>query len=165
MSEAFSEILEHDLDQESESAPLRRRVENDEEMDITPMIDITFLLLIYFIVASVPDKDTAIELPKATHGVAVSQLTATVFTVGAGGADVAPVYSADGRIESERLSDNLDERKTEISDLVSEAFRENKTDVVVKADKDVAYREVDRVVKAVSKVEGVRIHLAVLEER
>lgn len=137
----------------------------DEEMDITPMIDITFLLLIYFIVASVPDKDTAIQLPKAEHGVAVSQLTATVFTVAAGGLDVAPVYNADGRVESERLSDILEERKTEISDLVNDAFRENKTDVVVKADKGVAYREVDRVVKAVSTVEGVRIHLAVLEER
>ena len=42
-------------------------------MDMTPMIDITFLLLIFFLVSSHPDQATSIALPKAQHGDAVSQ--------------------------------------------------------------------------------------------
>lgn len=135
------------------------------EMDITPMIDITFLLLIYFIVASTPDKQTAIQLPKADHGLAVSQLTSTLFTVGDGGLDNAPVFNADGKEPSAILSSDLAQQSQQIEEAVKQGFIENKTDVVIKADKSVAYRDVERVIKAASKVEGIQIHLAVLESK
>ena len=41
-----------------------RKIE-DPEMDITPMIDITFLLLIFFLVASKMDSPASGELPTA----------------------------------------------------------------------------------------------------
>ncbi|MCP3692284.1 MAG: biopolymer transporter ExbD, partial [Planctomycetaceae bacterium] len=37
-----------------------RRREEDVEMDITPMIDVTFLLLIFFLVASKMSADQAV---------------------------------------------------------------------------------------------------------
>ncbi|MCP4817216.1 MAG: biopolymer transporter ExbD, partial [Planctomycetaceae bacterium] len=40
-----------------------RRREEDVEMDITPMIDVTFLLLIFFLVASKMSADQAVALP------------------------------------------------------------------------------------------------------
>jgi biopolymer transport protein ExbD len=144
--------------------PPRRRAE-DSEMDITPMIDVTFLLLIFFLVSSTPDRQTAIALPKAYHGVAVSQLQAVVFTIAEGGLNAVPVYAADGRIPGTELSDNLDARSKQIGELVKAGLREGKPNVVIKGDKNVAYREVARVVKAVSQVQGVEIYLAVLEPR
>lgn len=143
-------------------APRKNR-DDDVEMDITPMIDITFLLLIFFLVASTPDQQTAIELPTATQGRSVSQLESVLFTIAAGGLGVAPVYNADGKIPEHQLSDDLEQRKRQIRELVEKGFLENKTNVVIKADRDVAFREVARVIKSVSKVEGVKIHLAVLE--
>ena len=137
--------------------------DNDAEMDITPMIDITFLMLIFFLVASTPDQQTAIQLPKANHGVGVSQLHSVLFTVGEGGLDHAPVYAADGKIPKFQLSDSLGERNQQIRAAVEKGFLENKSNVVIKADKTVAFREVSRVIKEVSKIEGVKIHLAVLE--
>jgi hypothetical protein len=38
----------------------RRQVQPEEELDITPMIDVTFLLLIFFLVASIPDAQTSV---------------------------------------------------------------------------------------------------------
>ena len=40
----------------------RRRGGEDVEMDITPMIDVTFLLLIFFLVASKMSADQAVAL-------------------------------------------------------------------------------------------------------
>jgi len=45
----------------------RRQLE-DTEMDITPMIDVTFLLLIFFIVASKMDESANVPLPPAAPG-------------------------------------------------------------------------------------------------
>jgi biopolymer transport protein ExbD len=140
-----------------------RQNPQEEEMDITPMIDMTFLLLIYFLVAAQPDQNTSVDLPKALNGSTVAQLEAVVFTVGQGGLNSAPVYLGDGMHPEAILPDLPEERDSQIRSAVEKGMRGGHNDVVVKADKGVLYREVDRVVKSVSKIEGVSIHLAVLE--
>jgi biopolymer transport protein TolR len=59
----------------------RRRRGSDGEMDITPMIDIVFLLLIYFIVASRPETNAAVDLPRARFGEPVAGTKAVVLIV------------------------------------------------------------------------------------
>jgi biopolymer transport protein ExbD len=142
----------------------RRKSRMDEiNMDITPMIDMTFLLLIFFLVSSTPDQQTAIDLPPAQHGVGVSQLESVVFTIAEGGVDAAPVYAADGRIPGTELPDEPEARRNRVRELVEEGFRDDKTSVVIKGDKNVAHRDVAQLVKAASQVNGVKIHLAVLD--
>ena len=46
---------------------------------------------------------------------------------------------------------------------VEAGVNENKMNVLIKAEKNVAHREVARVAAAASRVEGIRLHLAVLE--
>lgn len=150
------------LDDAGPMLPRRKLVDRDE-LDITPMIDITFLLLIYFLVCSVPDANTAIELPEARFGKGVGQANSVVLTVTDGGLGAAPVYLADGRVEKNRLSDNLEKQSDQIQAAVEQGMSEGKGDVIIKAARGVAYREVARVVAAVSRVEGVRLHVGVLE--
>jgi len=145
--------------------------EKDFEMDITPMIDITFLLLIFFLVCSTPDVDTSIDLPKARYGKGVGERNSVIITVSKEttldeeGNEHAPVYLADGRIEQDRLPDAYDRQAEMIRAAVQRGKEDDdKENVLIKADRDVAYREVARVLKAASKVEGMRMHLAVLEE-
>jgi biopolymer transport protein ExbD len=134
------------------------------------MIDITFLLLIFFLVCSTPDADTAIDLPKARYGQGVGERNSVMITIGKevtiddDGNEHAPVYLADGKIEKDRLPDAYD-RQTELIREAIEHGKQEKTkeNVLIKADRDVAHREVARVIKAASKVEGMQIHLAVLE--
>ena len=148
-----------------EEAPLIRGRDRNEdaEMDITPMIDITFLLLIFFVVCSTLDKQTPIELAQAKHGKGVGERTSIIITVGSGGVDAAPVYLADAA-EGEALPGDLDQQRDLIQAAVEKAKTAQKENVLIKADRHVAHRDVARVIKAVSRVEGMKIHLAVLEE-
>ncbi len=141
----------------------RKKSAEDEEVDITPMIDITFLMLIFFLVTSTPDQKTEIELAEALHGSAVSQLESTIISIGFAGLEQSPVYGADGRIPEAILSEDFEKQKEQITKLVSQGLSEGKTNVIIKADKAVAYRNVDRVIKSISATEGIQLHLAVLD--
>jgi biopolymer transport protein ExbD len=138
-----------------------RRGRDEEDIDITPMIDLVFLLLIFFLVSSIPDQQTAIDLPSATHGTSVSQVHSVVFTI----ADVGNVYAADGRVAGKELPDDAEARSARVQQLVRDGVRDDKTDVVIKADKNVAHRKVAELIKAVSQVTGIKIHLAVMDEK
>jgi len=150
---------------EFDDAPpmLKRRDRGDDvDMDITPMIDITFLLLIFFIVCSTPDQKHSFELAEARHGKGVSERESIFITVSAESADPAPVYLAEG-LTGEPLTNDADEQKELIREAVEKGRLDLKENVIIKADRNCAYRDVERVVKAVSAVEGAKIHLAVLE--
>ena len=149
---------------QNDSPLIRGRDRNsDNDMDITPMIDITFLLLIFFLVCSTPDQQSAIELAKARHGRGVGEKESVIITLAAGGVDAAPVFLADGRVGTPLPSD-LEEQQELIIEAIQAGRREsNKDNVLIKADRNVAHRDVARVIQAASKVEGSKIHLAVME--
>jgi len=87
-----------------------------------------------------------------------------MITIGDGGVDTAPVYLADGKVESARLTDDLDQQTELIRKAIEKGRQDDgKENVLIKADRNVAHREVSRVIKTASKVEGMQIHLAVLE--
>lgn len=135
---------------------------DDAEMDITPMIDITFLLLIFFLVCSTPDQDTAIEMAKARHGRGVGERNSVIITVSDEGVDSAPVYLANGMV-GDPLPTDPELQKQKIAEAVEKGRSEQKENVIIKADRNVAFREVSKVIKSVSQVEGAKIFLAVLE--
>lgn len=127
------------------------------------MIDITFLMLIFFLVGSTPDQKTAIELPEALYGKAVAQLESVVFTIAEGGLDQSPVYEADGKLPEFLLSKNPEAQAEQIREAVARGKREGKNDVIIKADRGVTYRNVARVMSHISEIEGIKLHLAVLD--
>ena len=141
----------------------RDREEIEAEMDITPMIDCVFLLLIFFIVCSTMEKQSPIDLAEARHGRAVGEREAIIISVMGGSADSAPVYLADGPVNDPLPDDEGVQREKILAYIEEEQRKESKTDVLIKADKNVAHRDVARVIKSVSQVEGVSIHLAVAE--
>ena len=159
MSQGLREIEAEEL---PPIAP-RNRYVDDTEMDITPMIDCTFLLLIFFIVCSRPDAQEAIILARASHGVAVGARNATVITIAESGQQSSPVYLADGKFDENRLSDDPEQQSTEIQEAVQAAVDEGKTDVLIKAEKGVPHREVARVTSAASRVSGIRIYFGVAD--
>ena len=160
MSTIISEVQE-EIPQPPPLSASRKQLE-DAEMDITPMIDITFLLLIFFLVCSTPDQDTAIEMAKARHGRGVGERNSVIITISDEGVDSAPVYLANGMV-GEPLSDDPDDQREKIAEAVEKGRTEAKENVIIKADRNVAFREVSKVIKSVSRVEGSKIFLAVLE--
>ena len=146
------EMTEHDLWDEPDDASdddfqvvLRRPMRDSGDLDITPMIDITFLLLIFFLVASVPDVQTAVVLPPARYGTGVSDRVCVIFSVfDAKGKGPAEVYLGDGR-NGDRLSADAATQEAEIRQAVDTGLAEGKPNVLIKAQRTARHREVSRV--------------------
>ena len=148
-----------------DTSPLvpRRKIA-DAEMDITPMIDITFLLLIFFLVASRLDEDAPVELPPARHGTAVAENSSVIITVAASGENEAAVYLGDGKSPDWLLATKDPTSQEEaIVNYLSEGLKAGKTSVVIKAEKGVKHREVARVSSAVGKAGPDELYVAVVE--
>jgi biopolymer transport protein ExbD len=152
---------------EPDEPPIKRRKApvEDTEMDITPMIDCTFLLLIFFTVTSTPDAQTALNLAPAKHGVGVSiQDSLSISLADAGEGQAAEVYLADGKV-GKPLQGTPEEQEAQIRQAVEEALASGKSSVLIKAEKGVLHRDVSRVATAAGSVEGVSLNLAVMEAK
>ena len=148
--------------EEDEPIQLRRRPLAESELDITPMIDLTFLLLIFFLVTSVPDVQKKLDLPPARHGVAVNPREALIISV-TGADDQAPtIYLGDGRA-GPPITGTEAQQSAAIQEAVRAAVADGKTAVLIKAERGVLHREVARIGAAASSAATVRLNVAVME--
>jgi biopolymer transport protein ExbD len=160
----------HHVDEIANEPPPRfkKRGLSDDEMDITPMIDMTFLLLIFFLVASRIDATAGVTLPQAKYGAAVPVQDSAILTLDMGVEGGSRVYMGDG-IDSQReiVAPNLQMQEDQIVSFVEKELTTSTTpkhQVIVKAAKGLKYREVARVVEALGRVEKLeRVHVGVLE--
>ncbi len=166
IDQIWNELAENEDDEElEEPVAFRRPMREAADLDITPMIDMTFLLLIFFLVASTPDPQSAVDLPPARYGTGVSDRSSVIITVADRGPDrPAAVYLADGAV-GQPLPEDPDLQKDEIASAVEAGLfgGEGKSSVLVKAEKEVKHREVSRVASAAAQVEGIKLYLAVME--
>ena len=154
----------------SEVMPRRRSID-ETEMDITPMIDITFLLLIFFLVASRLDSQADVKLPPARHGSSASIQASVILTIALGDGKEALVYKGDGTQQENLLkATDLEDQENEIADFVRTGLESSppKESIIIKAEKGIQHREVARVAQAVGTVDavhenGIQLHVAVLE--
>ena len=132
----------------------RKPMKDSADMDITPMIDIVFLLLIFFLVSSTPDKNTAVELPPARYGVGVSEKNSVVITIDQPqGSGKVQVFVADGR-KGKPLSEDPTEKTASIVAAVEDGFfHQSKSQVLIKAGRKVKRKEVYAVEIAVSRAD------------
>lgn len=140
----------------------RRTPHADAEFDITAMIDLVFMMNIYFLVTFVTAAFGEINLPAANHAVALDGDKATVITVLAG-ADVrtVAVYLGDGKVGTPITEP--DEQATRIANAVERAAAEGKTAVLLKAEKNIRLREIRRIGAAAAR-EGMTLHIAIMEK-
>lgn len=163
-----SSLLQPDIDDMEDGAehgPLlpRRRASLDAEMDITPMIDVTFLLLIFFLVSSIADPSMAIDLPAAEFGDGVDSRSTAPVTLTAGSSPDAPaVYKMEGRDESALLPPDEATQMAELEGYFSQALSEGKTAALILAEREVRYRHVARIARLAGSL-GLTVHVAVME--
>jgi biopolymer transport protein ExbD len=152
---------------EASGIPRRRIVDTDEEMDITPMIDITFLLLIFFLVASKIDAGSEVTLPLAKNGTAVTIKNASVLSMYGGTPAFTDVYIGEGDNKQKINAADPIVQEELIVGFIEQAAQAQppKTQVILRADKGTKHREVARVLRALGQVEGVSAYVAVLEDQ
>lgn len=153
----------YSFEEEEEEALIKARsADNEDELDITPMIDITFLLLIFFLVSSKMTAEQAVDLPKARHGGVVAGKESVIIIVKRGTGDQAEVLKGDNTA----FSLDVEQQNSEIAEYVQQGFDAGKKHVIVKAEGNVRQGEIQRVNEAISESleEGQLINTAVMEQ-
>jgi len=131
---------------------------SDGEMDITPMIDVTFLLLIFFMVASTMQGTPDVDVPPASHSIGVNSAGANVVTILAGksSAEAPRIVLGDGEGPEADLA--------EVRRYVEESTRGGKKLIVLKAEGDVPHGLVDEVAQMIKSVDGIELYMGVSDK-
>jgi len=134
----------------------KKKKSDEAELDITPMIDVVFLLLIFFMVTSTMDDQKAANVPPAEHGIGVDTNSATIVSVLADpGGGTARIVLGDGPDGEEIVNLELVRR------AVQAGFNEGKELCIVKAERDVKEGRVQEVMKVLAEIEGLRFAVGV----
>ena len=139
----------------------RKNLHDDAEFDVTAMIDLVFMMNIYFLVTFLTAALGEVDLPSAKNVTPLDPETAVMFTVLSGLNDESVTVHLVDRPESEQITDD-EEQDQAIHAAVEQGAAAGKTAVLIKAEKHVSLRQLFRLMSAAT-VEGMKIHVAVLE--
>jgi biopolymer transport protein ExbD len=131
---------------------------DDARFDVTAMVDLVFMMNIFFLVTWVEAAISEIDLPTARHCTAARADEAVVFSITKG----PTVYLGDVKAGNALSPGEVDRRVTA---AVEEGVRENKEIVLIKAERDVALRDVAHVASVATAVKGTRLMLGVIEKK
>ncbi len=123
------------------------------------MVDIVFLLLIFFILTTNISNARRVALPRAFHGENIVEKDCVVVYVQNVSGEIPTVSREDGS----PFSTDIEQQEAELVEYVEEGLGSGKTDVMIKSEGNVRYGEVERLRQAISQAcdEGQRIHLGV----
>jgi biopolymer transport protein ExbD len=134
----------------------------DAEFDITAMIDLVFMMNIYFLVTFVTAALGEINLPAANHAVPLDADKAVTLTVLAGPDwRTVFVYLGDGKKGTPLVEP--DDQANQIASLVDRGAATGKNAVLIKAEKNIRLREIKRIAAAAAR-EGMTLHIAIMEK-
>ena len=135
------------------TVPMFRRSQLEEaEMDMTPMIDVTFQLLIFFMIAATYMVQKTLDMPKpdqdqdAPPGVTMQELQANNVMIG---------LKADGSLTVQGKPVTLEELEATLTQVVSQ---ERKSEAVLDASPDVSHETVVKVLDAAAGAQIERVH-------
>jgi biopolymer transport protein ExbD len=137
------------IDDDEDDFALPRKKRDDDEMDITPMIDITFLLLIFFIVCSTMDPTKIGTIPEADNGLAIAAKNSAVIFINPSAGDEVILSRMDGS----NFSTDEEIQETEIIEYITEELEKSlgasKQHVMLFGDANVKVGKVTRVQKII----------------
>lgn len=149
---------------DGEEGPLAfgKKRKKDDEVDITPMIDITFLLLIFFVVCSKMDPSQTGAVPDAEYGGGVATNDSAVILMERGTGERAIIKRGNG----DKFFDDPDQQGVEVIDYINQQMALGKKYVMIVGNKDVTVGEVARVQRIIGDgFENVQsTHIAVKQE-
>jgi len=125
-----------------DAAFTRKRSESDADLDITPMIDVTFLLLIFFMVTSTMQPDEVLDVPTSIHGLGVEANSAVLITISAGEPPMINLVGAQTETEDPEL----------VGDYVRAGMERGSKQVIIKAERLVQHGFVQKVTREANNV-------------
>jgi biopolymer transport protein ExbD len=140
----------------------RRRMPEDSEIDMTPMIDCVFLLNIFFILTFNSDPSKS-SLPPSVTGTTIDPRIAVVVTIAEAPDSGAPlIYLGQGKQGSPLPADEASQREI-LLDHLQKGRAEGKTVFNIQGDRAMKGGDMTRIMALVNEVEGMTIALSVQE--
>ena len=151
--------LEMDLDAGTKwVAPKPRRRAEEAEMDMTPMIDVTFQLLIFFMLTHAMANPPPMDVPEAKHGRGVNMEGQQLILV-----DQDGKYYLGHQAEPENAAESLDVLVKEVRSNASQT--DAKMDVIINAHKKARHANVRDLVERLGPVPNLgRVMLGIQEK-
>lgn len=143
-------------DSEDQFPARPRRAGEDGELDITPMIDVTFLLLIFFMVSSTMQPGDALDIPVAHYGVGVDVRAAAAITL------LAPRGGAPAEI---LVEGNRPVSIEGVRHFVRDQVQRNRRQFLLRAERHVPHGRIQEVARLITAHEGTRFSIAVQDSR
>ena len=149
---------------------LPKRKLADGEMDITPMIDCTFLLLIFFMVSSTMQDGPKVDEPISKNGIGVptnnadSVLIRVDMKSGIEKPKIDFEYttkSSDGQ-SAKNKKENL--TIDSLRELVQTQVKSQRNQFIIRAERRVPHGTVQEVARAIKDVDGTQFFLGVQEK-
>ena len=141
----------------------RRPMHDEAKFDITAMIDLVFMMNIFFLVTTVTAALAEIDLPTARHCAPADRDSSVIFTILAGPDRGPGQMTIDEGLEVLSLAD-IETIERRIREAVETGVRANRNTVLIKAEKNVHLRDISRVGAVAVAVPGTELKLAVFEK-
>ncbi len=142
-------------------APRKAAPGGGTDVDFTPMVDLVFMMNIYFLVTSLTAIAPDVDLPLARHVFAMDESKSTAIVIVVAPDGKSPIVTA-GEGGKGKLTDP-DEQLESVKSAVEKSVRESKNDIVIRAERTVKLKDISRIAGAAQKVEGAKVHVGVLE--
>lgn len=150
---------EQDVDEAASWVARRPRRRGEEaEVDMTPMIDVTFQLLIFFMLTHHLANPAPLAVPEAVHGRGVDAQGRQSILV-----DEAGHYYLGDVLKPDNEAPSLDALVSEVAANASAA--PNALDVIVNADKSAKYVQVKRLVERLGSISNLGKVMIGVEEK
>jgi biopolymer transport protein ExbD len=136
----------------------KKRKAADSEMDITPMIDVTFQLLIFFMVTSTMQGNPPADVPPAMSGgsIEVAKLINVVVKPAAVPGNPPEIEFEEQKITQDDLKARLEERASSSP---------NGIHVMILADRTMTNGDMNEVELLISEIPNVTYHFGVQDRR
>ena len=160
VNDAAEPVEEHMAESESEGSDYspKPRPKVDDEIDITPMIDVTFQLLIFFMVTSTMQGTPDLDIPKSVSGGSI-EVAKVINVMLRAPADI----NTDPEIELEGEVVSLDDLRLRVSEQAG--ARPRGIDLMIMGDKGVPNGFVGEIEMMLAEIPNVAYHFAVQDRR
>lgn len=138
----------------------RRPIHDEARFDITAMIDLVFMMNIFFLVTTVGAVLAEVDLPVARHCAPADRDTCVIVMMLAGAEGTAIVSVED---DDTPLPDP-EAQEREVRAAIEAGVRAKKNTVLIKAEKAVKLRDVARIGAIAGQVPGTDLKISVIEK-
>ena len=140
----------------------RRSIVEDAHFDLTAMVDLVFMMNIFFLVTSITTALAEMDLPTARNCAPTNEDDCVVISLQPGLDPDRPLLLVGDQDEREATWD-LNEQEQRVREAAERAVRENEGRVLIKGERNVRLKDTARISSIVSSVEGAQLMFAVVE--